>query len=158
MGGREPDHLCCAGAQNLRHAEGRRNAMQDLVVVVATEELVAAIATQRDGHVLAREARYRQRRERGRTSLDARMTVSQHAADQEPSKLDVPAGETISVRDAILALVTRSAESRSSSTFLSLAISRRASFDCLMLGISVSAARPPVVVIERRARPMIVSN
>jgi D-alanyl-D-alanine carboxypeptidase len=45
----------------------------------------------------------------GRTSLSARITVSAHAAAQEPSKLDVPAGSTISVRDSILALVTRSA-------------------------------------------------
>src|SRR5436309_5500720 len=47
--------------------------------------------------------------EHGRTNLDARITVSEHAAAQEPSKLDVPAGDTISVRDAILSLVTRSA-------------------------------------------------
>jgi D-alanyl-D-alanine carboxypeptidase len=45
----------------------------------------------------------------GRTSLNATITVSAHAAAQEPSKLDVPAGGTISVRDAILSLVTRSA-------------------------------------------------
>jgi D-alanyl-D-alanine carboxypeptidase len=45
----------------------------------------------------------------GRTGLNARLTVSAHAAAQQPSKLDVPAGGTISVRDAILALVTRSA-------------------------------------------------
>jgi D-alanyl-D-alanine carboxypeptidase len=45
----------------------------------------------------------------GRTSLDAKITVSAHAADQEPTKLDVPAGDSISVRDAILSLVTLSA-------------------------------------------------
>jgi D-alanyl-D-alanine carboxypeptidase len=45
----------------------------------------------------------------GRTDLADRITVSDYAAAQQPSKLDVPAGETISVRDAILALVTRSA-------------------------------------------------
>jgi D-alanyl-D-alanine carboxypeptidase len=45
----------------------------------------------------------------GQTTLDAKITVSVHAAAQEPSKLDVPAGHTISVRDAILSLVTRSA-------------------------------------------------
>jgi D-alanyl-D-alanine carboxypeptidase len=45
----------------------------------------------------------------GRTGLNAVITVSAHAAAQEPSKLDVPVGGTISVRDAILSLVTRSA-------------------------------------------------
>jgi D-alanyl-D-alanine carboxypeptidase len=45
----------------------------------------------------------------GRTSLDAKITVSAHAAAQEPTKLDVPAGDKISVRDAILSLVTLSA-------------------------------------------------
>jgi D-alanyl-D-alanine carboxypeptidase len=45
----------------------------------------------------------------GRTELSSPVVVSEHAASQQPSKLDVPAGETISVRDAILALVTRSA-------------------------------------------------
>src|SRR5882724_1317254 len=43
----------------------------------------------------------------GTASLDDKITVSAHAAAQEPSKLDVPAGHTISVRDAILSLVTR---------------------------------------------------
>lgn len=46
---------------------------------------------------------------KGKTSLDARLPVSAHAAAQAPSKLDLQPGETISVRDAILAIVTRSA-------------------------------------------------
>ncbi len=45
----------------------------------------------------------------GQTSMNTRMPVSMRAAAQQPSKLDVRAGSTISVRDAILALVTRSA-------------------------------------------------
>jgi D-alanyl-D-alanine carboxypeptidase len=44
-----------------------------------------------------------------RISLDTRITVSKYAASQPPSKLGVPAGRTIAVKDAILSLVTRSA-------------------------------------------------
>jgi D-alanyl-D-alanine carboxypeptidase len=47
--------------------------------------------------------------EAGKTSLDSRITISAHAADQAPSKLGLKPGETISVRDAILSLVTKSA-------------------------------------------------
>jgi D-alanyl-D-alanine carboxypeptidase len=46
---------------------------------------------------------------KGKTNLDARIPVSAHAAAQAPSKLDLQPGDTISVRDAILAIVTRSA-------------------------------------------------
>ncbi len=45
----------------------------------------------------------------GRTRLEARIKVSAHAAAQAPSKLGLKAGQTISVRDAILSLVTKSA-------------------------------------------------
>ena len=45
----------------------------------------------------------------GKVSLSSRITVSQHAAAQPPSKLGLKPGQTISVQDAILALVTRSA-------------------------------------------------
>lgn len=47
--------------------------------------------------------------ERGRFSMDSEFTVSAYAARQAPSKIGFDAGETISVRDAILALVTKSA-------------------------------------------------
>jgi len=47
--------------------------------------------------------------ENGKTRLDSRITMSKFAAGQPPSKLGVPAGESLSVRDAILALITRSA-------------------------------------------------
>jgi D-alanyl-D-alanine carboxypeptidase len=47
--------------------------------------------------------------ESGRTSLDSKIKMSAFAASQPPSKLGVKAGRTIVVRDAILALVTRSA-------------------------------------------------
>ena len=47
--------------------------------------------------------------EKGKVSLSSRIPVSEHAASQEPSKLGVPAGESISVEDAIKAIVTRSA-------------------------------------------------
>ena len=47
--------------------------------------------------------------EKGNLTLSSQIPVSQHAAEQEPSKLGVPAGDTISVEDAIKAIVTRSA-------------------------------------------------
>lgn len=45
----------------------------------------------------------------GKITLDTRMKVSKHAASQPPSKLYLKVGSTIKVRDAILALVTKSA-------------------------------------------------
>jgi D-alanyl-D-alanine carboxypeptidase len=47
--------------------------------------------------------------EAGRMSLDTSIPVSAHAASEPPSKLGVPAGRTITVRQAIQSLVTRSA-------------------------------------------------
>ena len=45
----------------------------------------------------------------GAMTLRSRIPVSEHAAAQEPSKLGVAPGDTISVEDAIKAVVTRSA-------------------------------------------------
>jgi D-alanyl-D-alanine carboxypeptidase len=47
--------------------------------------------------------------EQGRVKLDTRFSVSKHAAAQAPSKLGLRPGETIAVKDIILALVTKSA-------------------------------------------------
>ncbi len=47
--------------------------------------------------------------EKGNMTLSSRIAISERAAEQEPSKLGVPAGETISVEEAIKAIVTRSA-------------------------------------------------
>ncbi|MCC6736102.1 MAG: D-alanyl-D-alanine carboxypeptidase [Bauldia sp.] len=47
--------------------------------------------------------------ERGRVTLRTRLDVSANAAAQAPTKLGVPAGSTIRVEDAILALITKSA-------------------------------------------------
>ena len=47
--------------------------------------------------------------ERGRLKPTTRIRVSRHAAGQEPSKLGLRPGSSIAVRDAILALVTKSA-------------------------------------------------
>ena len=47
--------------------------------------------------------------EAGKLRLDSRLEVSEHAADQAPSKLGLRAGQTLSVEDAIRALVTKSA-------------------------------------------------
>ncbi len=47
--------------------------------------------------------------EKGALTLQSRIPISDHAAAQEPSKLGLQPGETISVEDAIKAVVTRSA-------------------------------------------------
>lgn len=47
--------------------------------------------------------------ERGDLKLKDRIRISQHAASMQPSKLGLAVGSTIRVEDAILALVTRSA-------------------------------------------------
>jgi D-alanyl-D-alanine carboxypeptidase len=47
--------------------------------------------------------------ESGKLKLDQQLPVSRRAAGMPPSKLGIPAGKTIKVRDAIYALVTRSA-------------------------------------------------
>jgi D-alanyl-D-alanine carboxypeptidase len=45
----------------------------------------------------------------GRLRLDTPLKVSEHAAEQAPTKLDLKPGETITVEDAIKGIVTRSA-------------------------------------------------
>ena len=50
-----------------------------------------------------------ERLESGKMKLDTEMQVSQHAADQDPTKLNLRPGQTIRVEDAIKGLVTRSA-------------------------------------------------
>ena len=50
-----------------------------------------------------------ERLESGKMKLDTEMPVSKHAADQDPTKLNLRAGQTIRVEDAIKGLVTRSA-------------------------------------------------
>jgi D-alanyl-D-alanine carboxypeptidase len=50
-----------------------------------------------------------ERLESGKMKLDTEMPVSQHAADQDPTKLNLRVGQTIRVEDAIKGLVTRSA-------------------------------------------------
>jgi len=47
--------------------------------------------------------------EAGKLRLDSRLDISEHAAQQAPSKLDLRPGQTISAEDAIRALVTKSA-------------------------------------------------
>lgn len=50
-----------------------------------------------------------QRLQRGRLHLDTRLPISRHAAAQQPTKLWLRPGGTITVRDAILGITTRSA-------------------------------------------------
>jgi D-alanyl-D-alanine carboxypeptidase len=47
--------------------------------------------------------------EKGRLQLDSRLRISEHAAEQAPTKLGLAPGDTISVADAIKAIVTLSA-------------------------------------------------
>ncbi|HMN38950.1 MAG TPA: SPOR domain-containing protein [Hyphomicrobium sp.] len=47
--------------------------------------------------------------QQGRMTMSSMVTISQQAASAAPSKLDLDPGEEIAVRDAILALVTKSA-------------------------------------------------
>lgn len=51
--------------------------------------------------------------QKGRLKMDMMLPVSEYAASQAPSKLGVPAGGRVSVRDAMLALVTKSANDMS---------------------------------------------
>jgi D-alanyl-D-alanine carboxypeptidase len=50
-----------------------------------------------------------ERLEVGKIGLDTQLSVSQHAAEQSPTKLGLKPGQTISVQDAIKGVVTRSA-------------------------------------------------
>ena len=54
--------------------------------------------------------------EAGKTTLKSRITMTPKGAGMPPSKLGLRAGQTISVEDAILALVTRSANDVASAT------------------------------------------
>ena len=50
-----------------------------------------------------------ERLDAGKMKLDTEMPVSEHASDQDPTKLDLRPGQTIRVEDAIKGLITRSA-------------------------------------------------
>ena len=50
-----------------------------------------------------------ERLESGKITLDTEMPVSEHAADQDPTKLGLRAGQTLRVEDAIKGMITRSA-------------------------------------------------
>jgi D-alanyl-D-alanine carboxypeptidase len=50
-----------------------------------------------------------ERLESGRLKLDSPLKVSEHAAEQAPTKLELKPGQTISVEDAIKSIVTKSA-------------------------------------------------
>jgi D-alanyl-D-alanine carboxypeptidase len=50
-----------------------------------------------------------ERLDAGKIKLDSPLKVSDHAADQDPTKLDLKPGQTITVEDAIKGVVTRSA-------------------------------------------------
>jgi D-alanyl-D-alanine carboxypeptidase len=52
--------------------------------------------------------------EKGRVTLDTRMPVSPYAASRSPSKLGLRVGSSLSVRDAIYALITKSANDAAS--------------------------------------------
>src|SRR3984885_1069461 len=50
-----------------------------------------------------------ERLDAGRLTLDTPLPVSEHASEQDPTKLDLKPGQTIAVEDAIKGIVTRSA-------------------------------------------------
>jgi D-alanyl-D-alanine carboxypeptidase len=50
-----------------------------------------------------------ERLDAGKIKLDTPLKVSEHASDQDPTKLDLKAGDTITVEDAIKGIVTKSA-------------------------------------------------
>jgi D-alanyl-D-alanine carboxypeptidase len=50
-----------------------------------------------------------ERLESGKMTLDTEMPVSEHASEQDPTKLDLRPGQTIRVEDAIKGIVTKSA-------------------------------------------------
>jgi D-alanyl-D-alanine carboxypeptidase len=50
-----------------------------------------------------------ERLDAGKIKLDTPLKISEHAADQDPTKLDLKPGQTIPVEDAIKGVVTRSA-------------------------------------------------
>ncbi len=50
-----------------------------------------------------------ERLDSGKMKLDTEMSVSEHASDQDPTKLGLRPGQTIAVEDAIKGIVTRSA-------------------------------------------------
>lgn len=50
-----------------------------------------------------------ERLDSGKITLDTEMPVSEHAADQDPTKLDLRPGSTLRVEDAIKGMITRSA-------------------------------------------------
>src|SRR5260370_39311104 len=50
----------------------------------------------------------------GQLNLDQQLPVSAHAANRAPSKLGLAPGESVAVRDLILALVTKSANDAAS--------------------------------------------
>ena len=50
-----------------------------------------------------------ERLDAGKIKLDSQLKVSDHAADQDPTKLELKPGQTIAVEDAIKGVVTRSA-------------------------------------------------
>jgi D-alanyl-D-alanine carboxypeptidase len=50
-----------------------------------------------------------ERLDAGRLKLDSPLRVSEHASEQSPTKLDLKAGQTITVEDAIKGIVTKSA-------------------------------------------------
>jgi D-alanyl-D-alanine carboxypeptidase len=93
---------------------------------IGSERYAAIVVDARSGNVLAAANADEQRHpasltkmmtlymvfealQEGRLRLDSRVPISEEAASRPPSKLGVPAGQSISVEQAILALVTRSA-------------------------------------------------
>jgi D-alanyl-D-alanine carboxypeptidase len=70
--------------------------------------------------------------QRGRLTPNTRIRVSQYAAARPPSKLGLRAGSTITARDAILALITKSANDAAAALGEHLSGSNEAAFGRMM--------------------------
>ena len=109
-----------------RHLAARRHRGGHVAAHGATSRLAEIVVDANSGHVLYAQNENELRHpasitkvmtlyllfkelDQGRLHLSSRLTISRHAAAQAPTKLGLRPGQTISVDDAIKAVVTKSA-------------------------------------------------
>ncbi|MBC9180155.1 D-alanyl-D-alanine carboxypeptidase family protein, partial [Pseudoroseomonas ludipueritiae] len=103
------------------------NSGEEIVSIAADEPRYPASLTKMMTLYMAFDAMAR-----GRLSPNTRIRVSRNAAAQPPSKLGLRAGSTISARDAILAMVTKSANDAAAALGEHLAGGSEAAFGRMM--------------------------
>jgi D-alanyl-D-alanine carboxypeptidase len=103
------------------------NSGEEIVSIAADEARYPASLTKMMTLYMAFDAMAR-----GRLSPNTRISVSRNAAAQPPSKLGLRAGSTISARDAILAMVTKSANDAAAALGEHLAGGSEAAFGRMM--------------------------